>query len=261
MQTSICVCVVRSQKMHTANAFSLRQYHIIKGDIMEKKRIFSKTDVLLWIISVSLITISFFLFGGNSILTLAASLTGVTSIIINAKGHPAGQVLMVIFSILYGIISYSFSYYGEMATYLGMTGPMAFFSFISWIRNPYKKGSVQVKVNRIKLPEICIMLVITAAVTFLFFHILRFFGTSSLALSTFSVTTSFAAVYLTFRRSPYFSLIYAMNDMVLIVLWSIASLSDSKYISVVICFLLFMVCDIYGFINWKKMEKYQFGID
>lgn len=32
---------------------------------------------------------------------------------------------MVLFSLLYGIISYAFAYYGEMITYLGMTMPMA----------------------------------------------------------------------------------------------------------------------------------------
>lgn len=32
---------------------------------------------------------------------------------------------MILFSLLYGIISYTFSYYGEMLTSLGMTMPMA----------------------------------------------------------------------------------------------------------------------------------------
>ena len=83
-------------------------------------------------------------------------------------------------------------------------------------------------------------------------------NTANMIPSTLSVTTSFLAVYLTFRRSPYFALAYAANDIVLIVLWILASVQDISYVSVVICFLLFWVNDFYGFINWRRMEKRQF---
>lgn len=220
-------------------------------------KFFSKYDIILWTVSVILITGSFFIFSGNGILTLIASLLGVTSIIINAKGHPAGQLMMVVFSILYGIISYSFAYYGEMATYLGMTGPMALFSFISWLRNPFKKGAAEVRVNTVSLPEIILMSIITSVVTLIFYHILAIFGTANLPISTLSVSTSFIAVYLTFRRSAFFSLAYAANDVILILLWAMASRTDTGYISVVICFVLFLICDVYGFISWEKMKRRQ----
>ena len=220
-------------------------------------KLFSKYDIILWTASVFLIAGSFIIFPGSGMLTLIASILGVSAIIINAKGHPLGQFMMIIFSVLYGIISWSFSYYGEMATYLGMTGPMALFSFISWLRNPYKKGKAEVRVNTLKLPEVILMSMLTAAVTYIFYHILAFFGTANLSLSTLSVSTSFIAVYLTFRRSAFFSLAYAANDVILILLWSLASLTDTGYISVVICFALFLACDIYGFISWKKMKLRQ----
>lgn len=190
-------------------------------------------------------------------MTLIASVIGATSLIFNAKGNPIGQVLMVIFSILYGIISYTFSYYGEMITYLGMTAPMAVFALISWLRNPYNGNKAEVKVNSLKKQETIFMSLLAAVITFGFYFILRYFHTANLIPSTISVTTSFLAVYLTFRRSPYFALAYAANDIVLIVLWILATLSDISYLSVIICFVAFLVNDIYGFINWLKMQKRQ----
>lgn len=220
-------------------------------------RYFSKGELLLWILSSVTITVSFLLFDRENYLTLAASLIGVASLIFNAKGNPFGQLLMVIFSILYGIISYSFSYYGEMITYMGMTGPMALFALVSWLKNPYKGKKSQVKVNSISRKEVWFTVLMTALVTVVFYFILKYFETANLFFSTLSVTTSFGAVYLTFRRSPYFALIYALNDIVLIILWAYASLSDTTYLSVVICFLMFLVNDIYGFVSWLKMEKKQ----
>lgn len=218
---------------------------------------FSKTEMLLWCCSAALIVLSFCLFDRENYLTLIASLIGVTSLIFNAKGNPFGQFLMIVFSLLYGIISYTFSYYGEMVTYLGMTMPMAAFALVSWLRNPYNGNKAEVAVNTISKIEMLLMWVLTAAVTAIFYFILAYFETANIAPSTLSVTTSFLAVYLTFRRSPYFALAYAANDMILILLWVLASLYDINYISVVVCFAAFFVNDIYGYINWQNMKRRQ----
>lgn len=218
---------------------------------------FSKAEALLWISSVSVIMISFGLFDRTNYMTLCASVIGVTSLIFNAKGNPFGQFLMIIFSLLYGIISYSFSYYGEMITYIGMTMPMAIFALISWLKNPYNGNKAEVKVNNLGDKEHVYMWIGTFVVTFVFYYILKYFNTANIIPSTISVTTSFLAVYLTFRRSPYFALAYAANDIVLIILWILASIYDVRYVSVVVCFIAFLVNDIYGFISWKKMKLRQ----
>ena len=218
---------------------------------------FSKLEISLWISSVALIIVSFILFDRTNYLTLIASLIGVTSLIFNAKGNPIGQVLMVAFSLLYGVISYTFAYYGEMITYLGMTMPMAVFALISWLRNPYKGNRAEVKVNSIGKVEQAIMWLATTVVTVIFYFILKHFGTANILPSTISVTTSFIAVYLTFRRSPYFALAYAANDIVLIVLWVMASFTNIRYISVVVCFVAFLFNDVYGFVSWQRMKKRQ----
>ncbi|MBR5617807.1 MAG: nicotinamide mononucleotide transporter [Oscillospiraceae bacterium] len=62
---------------------------------------------------------------------------------------------------------------------------------------------------------------------------------------------------MTFRRSPHFALAYAANDMVLILLWTLAAAEDISYLSVIICFVMFLVNDLYGFVNWKQMETRQ----
>lgn len=230
---------------------------MLKGKIKYLVNYFTKAEILLWCTSVIFILISFAIFDRESILTLIASLIGVTSLIFNAKGNPFGQFLMVVFSVLYGIISFTFSYYGEMITYLGMTAPTAVFALISWTKNPYNGNKAEVKVNRLKRKEIAFMILLTAFITFIFYFILAAFNTANLIPSTISVTTSFLAVYLTFRRSSFYAVAYAANDVVLIILWIMATLSNVTYLSMVICFVIFLINDIYGFINWSKMQKRQ----
>jgi len=218
---------------------------------------FSRGELALWGSSSFLILISFLIFDRANTMTLAASLIGTTSLILNAKGNPIGQVLMIVFSLLYGLISYTFSYFGEMITYLGMTAPMALVALITWLRNPYEGNRSEVAVNQIRQPELYGALVLTAVVTLGFYFLLDHFETANMIPSTLSVATSFIAVYLTFRRSPYFALAYAANDVVLIVLWTLAAVENISYLSVMICFVMFLVNDLYGFVNWKRMERRQ----
>ena len=228
--------------------------------MLKSKRLigyFSKTEIALWSLSTFIIVSSFGIFDRESYLTLLASLIGVTSLIFSAKGNPIGQLLMIVFSLLYGVISFTFAYYGEMITYLGMTMPMAIFALISWLKNPYNGNRAEVRVNSISRGETAFMCFLTAAVTVIFYFVLERFNTANLLLSTLSVTTSFIAVYLTFRRSSCFALAYAANDVVLIVLWVMASAYDIRYASVAVCFAAFLANDLYGFFSWQRMKKRQ----
>ncbi len=229
----------------------------MKLKLKTKMNYFTKLEKILWLSSVFIILLFFIIFDKENYLTLVASIIGVSSLIFNAKGNPFGQFLMIIFSFLYGIISFTFKYYGEMITYLGMTMPMALFALVSWLKNPYNGNKAEVTVNVISKKEAVFMWILSCIVTVGFYFILNYFSTTNLLPSTLSVTTSFLAVYLTFRRSPYFAIAYASNDIVLIILWILASFSDIKYISVVVCFLAFLINDLYGFYNWQQMKKRQ----
>ena len=111
------------------------------------------------------------IFSANvNVLTLVASCVGVTSLIIAAKGNVWSQILMILFSILYGIISWQFHYWGEML------------------------------------------------------------------------------------RSSYYAVGYAANDIILIVLWIMATIKDPSYFSVTIIFTIFFFFDLYGFVSWRKRE-------
>ena len=231
---------------------------IFLEDIMKRfLNYFTAFEKLLWCASVLMITVSFIIFDRSNFLTLAASIIGVTSLIFIAKGNPIGQIMMIIFSLFYGWISFSYAYYGEIFTYLAMTLPMAAMTLVSWLKHPYEGKKSEVEVSSLSKGKKIIMVILTVVVTAAFYFILKYFNTANLIPSTISVTTSFVAAYLTFCRSPYYALAYACNDIVLIVLWVMASINEPKYISVVVCFIAFLFNDLYGFFNWNKMKRRQ----
>ncbi len=223
--------------------------------ILESVKSLTKFEWALWVCSVITVTASF-IFSSADMLNLVASLIGVTALIFVAKGNVIGQLLTVVFAVFYGIISYKFRYFGEMITYLGMTAPIALMAVFSWLRHPYKE-TAEVEVNRLSKAQKTVLIAGAAVTTAVFWFILKTLGNNSLLPSTLSVATSFLASGLTFFRSPYYALAYSANDIVLIVLWIIASRADISYLPMVFCFVAFLANDMYGFFNWKLMEKRQ----
>lgn len=217
----------------------------------------SVKEWVLWVSSAFVVVLSNIIPGNFDLLTLAATLVGVTSLVFAAKGNVWAQILMVVFSILYGIISFRFRYWGEMITYLGMTLPMAVWLIFTWVKNPSEENGNQVQIQKLSLKQVFLLALSTAAVTAVFYFILVALKTPNIVFSTISVTTSFVAASLTMMRSSYYAAGYAANDLVLIVLWVLASLKNPVYIPMVVKFAVFFLNDMYGFFSWKKREKLQ----
>ncbi len=226
---------------------------------MKIKNPFSHLNLFEWILfstSVVTIIVSYFISGNGALLEMIASLIGVTALIFVAKGLIIGQALTVMFSVFYGIISLTFNYWGEMITYLFMSAPIALLATIEWIRHPYKNTDV-VEVNKVTKKHIVTMCVLATVTTVGFYFVLKALDTPNLLFSTLSVTTSFCAAYLTYLRSPYYGIGYSLNDVVLIVLWVLASIKDISYLPMVLCFVMFLLNDLYGFYNWRRLRKVQ----
>jgi len=216
----------------------------------------SKFEWMLWLFSLTATIAVFFIFKERDYIVLISSVIGVTSLIFCAKGMVFGQAVSIVFSVFYAIVSFSREYYGEMITYLGMNTPMAIFAVVSWIRNPYK-NTAQVKVRQMNKGQISVMLFLGAIVTAIFYFILKALGTNELIVSTISIATSFIPAYMMMMRSPSYAIGYILNDIVLIVLWIIAAISDMSCVPMVVCFVLFLINDIYAYISWQRMKNMQ----
>lgn len=217
----------------------------------------TRLELILWLSSVAVIVLSFIVGSSRDVLTIIASLIGVTALIFVSKGDVLGQILTVVFSLFYAVISFRFNYYGEMITYLGMTAPIAVLSAVSWFKHPYEDGKNEVKIVKLTKAKTIVLVLLTVAVTVLFYFILKYFNNANLFMSTVSIATSFSASALMLLRSPYYAVAYACNDVVLVILWIMASLEDISFLPMIVCFAIFLINDIYGFFNWRKMSRKQ----
>ena len=218
---------------------------------------FNKTEWIIYLGSIALITILFLIFKNRNFLYLIGAVIGVSSLIFDAKGNVFGQFLGLIFDILYAIISYKFGYYGEMFTYLFLSLPEAIIAIFSWLRHPYKEKVMEVKINVISKKEYFLVGLVSVALSIISYFVLKRLETPNLILSTFSVFTCTIATYLLIRRCRFYPIFFFINDIALIALWLFASFEDTVNIPMIGCFVCYLFIDVYTYINWSKIEKRQ----
>ena len=150
-------------------------------------KMLSKREWIIWMGSLIIVFASNIITTDFDLLTLVAALIGVTSLIFAAKGNVWAQVLMVIFSILYGIISFRFHYWGEMITYLGMTMPMSVWSTITWLKNPSEENESEVQIQILNKKHIIGLTISGIFVTGVFYYRLKLLNTPNIILSVFII--------------------------------------------------------------------------
>lgn len=232
-------------------------YHFIMDFIVKTIKSFSLGEILLLAGSLIAEAVLFAFLPEKNWLSFSASLLGILTIIFMAKGNVLGHCLSIGFSVLYSMVSFREGYYGEMIAYLGINIPICLVAIILWIRNPSASGNNEVKIKKTGWKDLFIVLGLATPVAAAAFFLLYFLGTSNLVLNAASLYSCIIADLLTWRRSKYYAVAFCVNDAIIIAMWTIASLSNFSNIVMVGCFVIFLVNDLYGFIDWQRREKIQ----
>ena len=135
--------------------------------------------------------------------------------------------------------------------------PMYIMGILSWFKHQNKETN-SVEVNNIKKKEWIIVVLISAVCFVIIYLILKKFNTNQLFISSLSVLDSLFAIYLQIRRSKYSFYFYVINDLVLILLWGIPCITGTiVLIPILMNPIINLINDIYGIINWRKLENIQ----
>jgi nicotinamide mononucleotide transporter len=191
----------------------------------------------------------------SSWITIIASLSGTLYALYQARGKVLAQFIGIIEVILYSYLSYTNKYYGEVLLYVLLVLPLNITGIFSWIKN---KSDITKKViqSELKRREWLILGIGSVVLFFIIYLLLRYFNTSELLVSTFSLVIYLIATYLVVRRSKYGFLFYILSDIILIILWSIPIFKgDLLLIPILFEPLILLFNDTYGWISWSKENK------
>lgn len=215
---------------------------------------FEKIFLILGTIIACVLT---FIFKGTWI-DLGYTLLYFWTALLLAKGKYSCYIIGIISTFFYAFVSYSNSYYGEVIIAMCCTLPLMVIGLVNWLKHQDSTNTVIIK--EITKKELIIVLISQVVLFYGYYSLLKFFNTNNILVSTFSIIASVIATYLTARRSEHGFVGFIINDIILIVLWSIPVINgNTNIIPVLLCPTLLLINDIYGVYNWKRIKNKQRG--
>ena len=212
-------------------------------------------EKLFLLIGTILAIVLTFMFKGT-LIDLGYTLLYIWTALLLAKGKYSCYIVGIISTFFYAFVSYSNSYYGEVIIAMCCTLPLMVIGLINWLKHQDSTNTVIIK--EITKKELLLVLLSQAIMFTGYYFLLKVFNTNNLLVSTFSVVASIIATYLTARRSEHGFIGFIINDIILIILWSIPVIKgNTNIIPVLLCPVLLFINDIYGVYNWKKIKINQ----
>lgn len=188
----------------------------------------------------------------RSVFSVFTSMIGILGVILIAKGDVVSHYVYIVFSILYSLMSIATHYYGEAIIYLFVMIPFHISSIISWKKN-ISDTPREVEVQRSDWKKSALIAVCFALLSIPFYYLLKYLSTDNVVISTLSLTTSCFAGYLMFKRSRFFSAVFAADDIFLLLLWGIKIyMGEYQFIPTLINVVVLTVNDTYSFWCWSK---------
>ena len=192
----------------------------------------------------------------GTIIDLGYTLLYFWTALLLAKGKYSCYIIGIISTFFYAYVSYTNRYYGEVIISMCCTLPLMVVGLINWIKHQDNSNTVIIKA--ISKKEISLVLLSQALLFGAYYLLLKTFNTNNLLISTLSIVASLIATYLTARRSEKGFIGFIINDIILIVLWSVPVIQGTlNIIPVLLCPILLLINDIYGVYNWKRIKQRQ----
>ncbi|MDF2678838.1 MAG: putative transporter [Brevibacillus sp.] len=212
----------------------------------------------LWLLAFTVLNIYLFFALDDTLIGLIASLTGMLSVVLVAKGKTSNYYPGIINVVLYAFVAYGQKYYGEVMLNLLYFLPMQFIGLFMWRKNGLsetKRNDVKVAVmtNRARI----YWSVLCLAVTLAYAWVLKAMGGALPFIDSLTAVLSIVAMIFMVKRFVEQWVVWIIIDLLTIYMWVVAFMGDGNDVSILVMWTAYLVNAIYGWLNWRTQYRVQ----
>ena len=206
---------------------------------------------LVWLgfatLSVLLVSLSL----GDSTLGILSALSGIICVVLTAKGKLAAYYFGIINCVLYSIIAYNQTLYGETILNLAYYLPLQFIGFRIWQRN---MDTAQTVVKPIRLGSALRLYLLGAIIvgTFGLGWVLNLCGDEIPYVDAFTTVASVLAMTLSARRNPEQWYLWISINVFSIYMWLERFLANGENIATLMMWVTYLLNSLYGLYKWTR---------
>ena len=220
-----------------------------KKSILNDWTLFEK--VWLFISTITMIGLS--IVWKDSPIALISGVTGIIGVVLCAKGKISTYFYATINVALYAWICFQNGLYGEVMLNAFYFIPMNIVGFMLWNKKKDDDGNVEAKALTKK--QLIILSVGLFVAIVLYYQLLKSLGGNLQLIDSITTVTSVMALLLQVLRYKEQWLIWILVNLVSIVMWVMLLNTSEGSISMIVMWAAYLINSIYGYINWKKLNK------
>ncbi len=213
-----------------------------------------KTWHIVWMIVANLVILGVSIYQGDTVLSIAAAITGVICVILCGLGKVSNYFFGTINIILYAIVAFKAKYYGDVMLNVLFYLPTNIVGWILWEKNVNEESNTVYK-KRMSIPQSIIVLGLSVAAVFGYSYFLKLLGGNLPLVDSMSTVFSIVAQILMIRRFAEQWVIWILVDVVSVIMWFVALFNEGASIAMLLMWSIYLGNAVIMFVKWYKDTK------
>lgn len=229
------------------------------GEIIRMELSGWKKGEILWLTAACLIITGLSIYWGDSLMGIISSVTGVACVVCTGKGKLSAYLFGLVNCVLYAIISFRASLYGETMLNALYYVPMQFVGFAVWRKNMNQDTGEVVK-KRMKPLGFLLMTLAIAGGTVMYGFLLKLLGDAMPFVDAFTTVASVAAMIVSIRMFAEQWWIWIAVNVFSVYMWWCDFRGGNDNMATLLMWSVYLINALMMLIRWEKEARDRNGV-
>ena len=207
-----------------------------------------------WLLIACIIIAGLSIYWGDTLMGIVSAITGVSCVICTGKGKLSAYIFGLVNSVLYAIIAYEATLYGETMLNAIYYVPMQFIGFYVWKNNMNEETKEVIK-RRMKNRGRALLVVVIAIATYLYGLFLQSLGDAMPFIDAFTTVSSVIAMIVSVKMYAEQWWIWVAVNVFSVYMWLCNFLSGSDNMATLLMWTIYLGNSIIMLIKWEREAR------
>ena len=204
-----------------------------------------------WLTLACCVILGLSIYWQDTAMGIVSATTGVACVVCTGKGKLSAYLFGLVNTVLYAIISWKASFYGEVMLNALYYVPMQFYGFYVWSRH-INTETHEVEKRRMGTKGRFLMAVSVAAATGIYGWILQLLGGNMPYVDALSTVVSVVAMMISVKMYMEQWMLWILVDIVTIIMWGVQFYHGSDSIATLLMWIVYLGNAVIMYVKWGK---------
>lgn len=207
-----------------------------------------------WLVLATMIIIGLSIYWNDTVMGIVSATTGVICVVLTGKGKLSAYLFGLVNCVLYSIISYQATLYGETMLNTLYYIPMQFIGFYVWSRHINKETKEVVK-KRMSFNTKWLLIGVITLGTFLYGLFLQHIGDAMPFIDAFTTVSSVVAMVVSVKMFAEQWWIWIAVDIISVYMWWSNFMAGSDNIATLLMWIVYLGNAVIMLVKWEKDSR------